>query len=246
VLELLDRVVADSKYGDYVQDGTEEGVERWENMRELRTVAQDYQALPPDTALTTFLEDVALVSEVDNLREDADAATLLTLHTAKGLEFDTVFMVGLEEGILPHSRSLEEPEQMEEERRLCYVGMTRAKQRLYLIHTFRRARFGMQGTSEPSRFLRDIPGRLVQGRETRAPARLRPEAQVALPPRPASRTGSFAPGDRVRHAQFGEGVVVASQMRGSDEEVTVAFAGKAGIKRLMASFAGLKRVARPE
>jgi DNA helicase-2/ATP-dependent DNA helicase PcrA len=245
VLELLDKVIADSKYGDYVQDGTEEGVERWENIRELRTVAQDYQALPPDTALTTFLEDVALVSEVDNLREDADAATLLTLHTAKGLEFDTVFMVGLEEGILPHSRSLEEPEQMEEERRLCYVGMTRAKQRLYLIYTFRRARFGMQGTSEPSRFLRDIPVRLVQGRETRAPARLRPETQVAPPPRPAPRTGSFAPGDRVRHVQFGEGVVVASQMRGSDEEVTVAFAGKAGIKRLMASFAGLKRVARP-
>jgi len=242
LLEILDKLLADSGYEDYVRDGTEEGEERWENIQELRSVAQDYGDLPPDVALTTFLEDVALVSDVDNLREEIDAATLLTLHMAKGLEFDTVLIAGMEEGILPHSRSMEEPEEMEEERRLCYVGMTRAKRRLYLIHTFRRTRFGAQAISEPSRFLRDIPSRLLEGREARAPARRKAELKVALPPI----LGSFAPGDRVKHPQFGEGVVVNSKARGGDEEVIVAFAGGAGIKRLMASFAGLKRVARPE
>jgi DNA helicase-2/ATP-dependent DNA helicase PcrA len=242
VLELLDQVLADSGYEEYVRDGTEEGEERWENIQELRTVAQDYSGLPPDAALTHFLEDVALVSEVDNLRDEVDAATLLTLHMAKGLEFDTVFIAGMEDGILPHNRSMGEPEEMEEERRLCYVGMTRAKRRLYLIHTFRRTRFGSQAISEPSRFLRDIPSRLIKGREDRAPARRKASLKVA----PQSRPSSFAPGDRVQHPQFGEGVVVNSQARGGDEEVIVAFAGKAGVKRLMASFAGLKRVARPE
>jgi len=164
---------------------------------------------------------------------------------AKGLEFDTVFIIGLEEGILPHSRSLEEPDEMEEERRLCYVGMTRAKQRLYLVHTFRRARFGIQGVCEPSRFLRDIPARLVQGLG-RAPARLKDETRPESVLRTSSREHAFAPGDKVRHAQFGDGVVVSSQRRSGDEEVTVAFAGKAGIKRLLASMAGLKRLSRPE
>ncbi len=245
VLQLLDKVLADSGYMNYLRDGTEEGEERWENIQELRTVAGDYDRLPQDTALTSFLEDVALVSDVDNLREETDAATLLTLHMAKGLEFDTVFIVGLEEGILPHSRSLEEPDEMEEERRLCYVGMTRAKRRLYLVHTFRRARFGVQGVCEPSRFLRDVPARLVQG-VGRAPARLQAASQPEARNHSASREGSFAPGDTVRHAQFGEGVVVSSQRRAGDEELTIAFAGKAGVKRLLASLAGLKRLSRPE
>jgi len=245
VLQLLDKALADSGYMQYLRDGTEEGEERWENIQELRTVAGDYDHLPPQTALTEFLEDVALVSDVDNLREETDAVTLLTLHMAKGLEFDTVFIIGLEEGILPHSRSLEEPDEMEEERRLCYVGMTRAKQRLYLVHTFRRARFGIQGVCEPSRFLRDIPARLVQGLG-RAPARLKDETRPESVLRTSSREHAFAPGDKVRHAQFGDGVVVSSQRRSGDEEVTVAFAGKAGIKRLLASMAGLKRLSRPE
>jgi len=242
LLDLLDRVLEDSGYVKYVRDGTDEGEERWENIQELRTVARDYAGMAPPDDLTAFLEDVALVSDVDNLRNEVDAATLLTLHMAKGLEFDSVFMVGLEEGILPHSRSMGEPEEMEEERRLCYVGMTRAKQRLYLLHTFRRTRFGTQELSEPSRFLRDIPLRLVKGRETRAPARRKP----APPPSTGARSSRFAPGDRVKHSQFGEGIVVNSVARGGDEELIIAFAGPAGIKRLMASFADLTRVHRPE
>jgi DNA helicase-2/ATP-dependent DNA helicase PcrA len=246
VLELMDRVLADSAYAEYVRDGTEEGEERWENIQELRSVAQDYAELPSDSALTAFLEMVALVSDVDNLREEVNAATLLTLHTAKGLEFDSVFITGLEEGILPHSRSREEPEEMEEERRLCYVGMTRARRGLYLVHTFRRTRFGSQSLSQPSRFLRDIPGHLTTGAADRAPARERMGAKVAASTRVERRHSSFAPGDRVQHPRFGEGIVVNSQGRGGDEELIVAFAGKVGIKRLLASFAGLKRLSRPE
>jgi len=246
VLQLLDQVLAASGYTEYVKDGTVEGDERWENIQELRTVAQEYGALPPAEALTSFLEEVALVSDVDNLREEVDAATLLTLHMAKGLEFDTVFIAGLEEGILPHSRSMEEPEEMEEERRLCYVGMTRAKRSLYLLHTFRRMRFGNQGMSEPSRFLRDIPTRLIRGQEQRAASRQRVAPERTTVANRERGSSSFAPGDRVQHPQFGEGIVVNSQKRGGDEEVIVAFAGKAGIKRLLASLAGLKRVSRPE
>jgi DNA helicase-2/ATP-dependent DNA helicase PcrA len=135
---------------------------------------------------------------------------------------------------------------MEEERRLCYVGMTRAKRGLYLIHTFRRTRFGSQVLSEASRFLRDIPGHLTKGAADRAPARERMGAKAGASVRVDRRPGSFAPGDRVRHPRFGEGIVVTSQGRGGDEEVVIAFAGEAGIKRLMTSFAGLKRVSRPE
>ncbi len=244
-LQIIDALVTESGYKDYVLDGTEEGQERWENIQELRTVARKYSGQAPEEALTGFLEDVALVSDVDNLSEEGDAATLLTLHMAKGLEFEAVFMVGLEEGILPHSRSLEEPDEMEEERRLCYVGMTRAKRRLYLIHTFRRARFGNQGPSEPSRFLRDIPTQLVRGREVRAPARPRETTPSASSLGFPSSAGAFRPGDRVRHPQFGDGTVVSSQRRGGDEEVTVVFVGKAGIKRLLAGLTDLKRVGRP-
>ncbi len=246
VLEHLDQVLADSGYADHVRDGTEEGEERWENIQELRTVAQEYQRFEPEIALGAFLESVALVSDVDNLRDEVDAATLLTLHTAKGLEFEAVFVAGLEEGILPHSRSMDEPEEMEEERRLCYVGMTRAKSRLYLIHTFRRTRFGNPSLSEPSRFLRDIPGDLIKGTGGRAPARRQTRGKPAASRPSAGRTGAFAPGDRVQHPQFGEGIVVSSQARDGDEEVIVAFVGRAGIKRLMASFAGLQRLSRPD
>jgi DNA helicase-2/ATP-dependent DNA helicase PcrA len=126
LMELLDLVLDRTGYADYVQDGTEEGRDRWANIMELRTVAKEYLDLPAEMALTTFLEEVALVSDVDNLDEQVDAPTLLTLHMAKGLEFPAVFIVGMEEGIFPHNRSMDDPDQMEEERRLCYVGISGA------------------------------------------------------------------------------------------------------------------------
>ena len=246
VPELLDRMLEVTGYESYLRDGTEEGEDRWSNVMELFTVAREYAALSPDEALATFLEEVSLVSDVDNLDESADAPTLLTLHSAKGLEFPVVFIIGLEDGLLPHSRSFDDVEQMEEERRLCYVGITRAKERVYLVHAFRRTLYGFSDVSLPSRFLEDIPDHLVAGRAVKkTPAkqgkrRFRRQTEWASPaaPRPVAK---FYAGERVRHSTFGEGIVVESRLRDGDEEVTVAFEEK-GVKRLLASFAKLKKL----
>jgi DNA helicase-2/ATP-dependent DNA helicase PcrA len=163
VAELLDKITEQSGYATWLRDGTEEGEDRWENLQELRTVAAHYDDFPPELRLTAFLEEVALVSDQDELIEEKDRATLLTLHTAKGLEFPVVFIVGLEENILPHSRSLEDPDQMEEERRLMYVGVTRAKDRVYLVRAFRRMIWGRTEINEPSRFLRDVSQAIKSG-----------------------------------------------------------------------------------
>ncbi|MCL6431486.1 MAG: UvrD-helicase domain-containing protein [Anaerolineae bacterium] len=272
LLTLFDQTLARTGYQALIRDGTEEGEDRWQNIQELRSVAREYAWLPPGEGLTEFLTNVALVSDVDTLREEADAPTLLTLHAAKGLEFATVFVVGMEEGLLPHSRSLGDRDQMEEERRLCYVGMTRAKQWLYLTYTFRRTIFGDQELSEVSRFLHDIPPQIMRAAGSKGPARLlslreRPAAPMAdvRSPRPAlaSRRSEpesvvssprqrpraeppveqrFAAGDWVRHPTFGKGRVISSAVRGGDEEVTVAFDGL-GIKRLMVSYARLEKLA---
>jgi DNA helicase-2/ATP-dependent DNA helicase PcrA len=234
LLELLDLVLARTGYADYVQDGTEEGKDRWANIMELRTVAKEYLDLPAEMALTVFLEEVALVSDVDNLDERVDAPTLLTLHMAKGLEFPVVFMVGMEEGIFPHNRSMDDPDQMEEERRLCYVGITRAKERLYLIHAFRRTLFGQSELGQISRFIKDIPAHLIKGRQVAEVT----EAPLERQPVPEAQ---FKTGDRVRHPKFGQGMVIESVGGGGDEEVTVAFEHQ-GLKRLLASFARLEKV----
>jgi DNA helicase-2/ATP-dependent DNA helicase PcrA len=132
LLELFDLVTTHTGYREYLL-AQPDGEERWENILELRTVAQQYRNLPPAESLTAFLEGVALVSDVDGLDETVDAVTLITLHQAKGLEFPVVFIVGMEEGVLPHFRSFDDPAQMEEERRLCYVGVTRAGRLVYLV-----------------------------------------------------------------------------------------------------------------
>jgi len=250
VAQLIDRVLEDTRYADYLRDGTEEGEERWANVLELRNVAAEYE----DLMLTDFLADVALVSDVDNLSDEADAPTLLTLHSAKGLEFPVVFVTGLEEGMLPHSRSFDEPEQMAEERRLMYVGLTRAKDRLFLTYAFIRTRYGDSEPSVPSRFLDDIPPELVKGswgggqeagggrqeagggrqgaRGTRGEGRNSPFAIRNL---------QFRAGQRVQHATFGEGLVIESRADGDDEMVTVVFE-EVGLKRLMAGLAHLERL----
>jgi DNA helicase-2/ATP-dependent DNA helicase PcrA len=261
LLELLDLLLQSTGYAAYVQDGTDEGQIRWENIMELRTVARDYADLPVETALTTFLEEVALVSDVDNLDERLEVPTLLTLHSAKGLEFRVVFIVGLEEKLFPHSRSMDDPEQMEEERRLCYVGVTRAKEYLYLLHTFRRTLYGESEIREPSRFLGDIPANLLAGRQGRRPPQ-QPSlglsagryhtrqgttfrAAASDKERPSSAAQPVSPhfqtGDEVRHRVFGQGIVIESKSLGDDEQVTVAFAG-VGLKRLMASLAPMEKL----
>jgi DNA helicase-2/ATP-dependent DNA helicase PcrA len=170
VVGLLDLLLSKTGYQEFLQDGTDEGEERWQNVMELRTVAENYADMHFSEQLGRFLEDVALMSDVDTLKEEKDAVTLITLHAAKGLEFPVVFIVGMDEGILPHSRALEAEEagrddQMEEERRLAYVGITRAKQRLYMVYAFRRTLYGMTQTNGPSRFIAAVPSELVTGRD---------------------------------------------------------------------------------
>ncbi|HTS14826.1 MAG TPA: 3'-5' exonuclease, partial [Candidatus Sulfotelmatobacter sp.] len=161
--ELLDAVLEESGYRAMLSDGSEEGEERWANLLELREVLQRYADLAPEDALDRLLEETALVADQDAYDRDSDAVTLITLHAAKGLEFDVVFISGLEEGVFPHSRALEDPRQMEEERRLAYVGLTRARHRLYLTHAAQRVTWGRGGFSTPSRFLMEIPGELMHG-----------------------------------------------------------------------------------
>ena len=242
VAQLIDRVLQDIRYADYLRDGSEEGEDRWANVLELRNVASEYG----DLTLTDFLADVALVSDVDGLSGEADAPTLLTLHSAKGLEFPVVFITGLEEGMLPHSRSFDDPEQMAEERRLTYVGLTRAKDRLFLTYAFMRTRYGDREPSVPSRFLDDIPPEFVSGSWRRGKGQgARGKGQgtkgATRNSQFAIRAPQFRAGQRVRHATFGEGLVIESRTDGGDEIVTVAFE-EVGLKRLMTSFAHMERL----
>jgi len=163
--ELLDDVLEASGYRAMLADGTEENEERWRNLLELRSVTTRYDDLAPDDALDRLLEETALVADQDAYEADADAVTLITLHAAKGLEFGAVFISGMEEGVFPHSRALDDETQLEEERRLAYVGITRAKERLFLSHAWQRATWGPGGggPSVPSRFLFEIPADLMEG-----------------------------------------------------------------------------------
>jgi DNA helicase-2/ATP-dependent DNA helicase PcrA len=245
--ELLEAILARIDYRRFLLEDSTDGEERWDNVQELRAVATQYDELAPAEALARFLEDAALITDVDEYDEKADAVTLITLHAAKGLEFPVVFIVGTEEGLLPHMRSYDDPNQMEEERRLCYVGMTRAQRRLYLVRAFRRS---LGGHNPPSRFLADIPPHLVTARErpvTGLPSRHRfssahPEPVEGAAEGPALPADAFRAGDHVRHAKFGEGIVVSCQESSGDLLVTVAFKGNAGLKRLLASFAALEHI----
>ena len=161
--ELLDAILERSGYRAMLADGSEEGEDRWNNLLELRSVTTRYDDLSPEDALDRLLEETALVADQDSYEGEADAVTLITLHAAKGLEFPVVFIAGLEEGVFPHSRALDDERELEEERRLAYVGITRAKRRLFLSHAWRRATWGMGGASVPSRFLLEIPSELMVG-----------------------------------------------------------------------------------
>ena len=231
---LIDRVLEDVEYRAYL--GSDE--DRWANVMELRGVAQEFGEL----GLVEFLQQVALVSDQDTLTESQNAPTLLTLHASKGLEFPIVFIVGLDEGELPHHRSQDDPEAMAEERRLFYVGLTRAQDRVILLRAFRRRVRGTSSLTDPSRFLDDLPADLIEGdligmrtaaqavyaRETSWHGRV----QVAAEAR-------YQAGMRVVHPQFGEGIVLETQLEYDDEEVTVNFE-EVGIKHLVASLANLE------
>lgn len=248
VSELFDRIVRDINYKEHiVEDDTEESLDRWENVQELKRLALEYDT----RTLDEFLENVALIADQDTIT-DANAPTLLTLHAAKGLEYGAVFIVGLDDGIIPHSRSFDEPEQMEEERRLFYVGITRAKDRLYLLRAIQRGGRGMAEETFPSRFMDDIPtdmlvGRTRTGRSMRgAPSDIKWSLPSPSPlrPSPAGRgvggegQALYKAGTRVQHPTWGDGIVLNSHMQDGDEIIDVVFES-VGIKRLAASLANL-------
>lgn len=240
-LVLMDMILEDVDYQSYLDDGSEEGRERWENVLELRRLAAEFQ----EQGLDAFLERVALVSDQDTIEASANVPTLLTLHAAKGLEFRIVFLVGLVEGVLPHSRSFEDPEEMQEERRLFYVGITRAKDRLYLVYPQSRSSFGFAEPVEPSQFLDDIPADLLDDVQAirmgrRLTASTAAERWKAPQDQPATQVERrYHPGMRVFHPVWEEGMVLNSRIQDDDEIVDIFFE-EIGLKRVAASLARLE------
>lgn len=266
VTPVLKHLLNASGYLDALkEENSQDSLSRLENLQELLNVTAEYDAtVEGEPSLSEFLESVSLVADIDTLEDGGSAVTLMTLHSAKGLEFPVVFLVGLEEGVFPHSRSLTSDYEIEEERRLCYVGMTRAKEELFLVHAHRRSLFGAPSFNRRSRFLDDIPGHMVQvsgtpaanyggysgPRQTplhrngsySAPAPPPPHMQEQRKLRGPEWKPPFDVGARVRHVKFGIGVVVACNPLKGDAEVTVAFPGVVGVKKLVQSLAKLEAV----
>jgi DNA helicase-2/ATP-dependent DNA helicase PcrA len=250
--ELVDLVIEVMQLRAHYEDGTPQGEARIENLAELHGYAEEFDPLDPTDGLNEFLAEVTLTSDVDSYDEKEEGVTLITLHMVKGLEFPVVFLVGLEEGLLPHQRSLDEDRGIDEERRLMYVGITRARDRLYLSCAFRRHIFGQAAAGMPSRFLGDIPQALISApREGRAPAAPPPrhqyrqrllERQIEAAP-VAPPVQRFGDGDLVRHPNFGDGVVIKSTLTRTDEELVVKFQ-RAGLKILSGTLAKLEKLAR--
>jgi DNA helicase-2/ATP-dependent DNA helicase PcrA len=209
-----------------------------ENVRELISVSQKYDGLEPGVSLATFLEEVALVSDTDDLNFKDNYVTLMTLHSAKGLEFPVVFIMGMEEGIFPHSRSMLDPQQLEEERRLAYVGMTRAMKKLHLTYAKNRVLYGEYQTNAPSQFLMDLPDDLIDADAFNEEGEkgLIHQLKKSLDKQEHVTHGAdervkkkFRDGDKVKHDTFGEGMIVSLQ----GDIATVAFKDpKIGIKKL--------------
>jgi DNA helicase-2/ATP-dependent DNA helicase PcrA len=237
VPELIERVLDRSGYSQALEaERTIESQGRLENLQELVGVAQEYQHTAEEPSLSGFLQEISLYSDQDAMRGEQSLVTLMTLHNAKGLEFRAVFMIGMEEGIFPHSRSIEE-QGVEEERRLCYVGMTRAQERLTLTHASARSLYGSRSYNLPSRFLDELPERGVE-RHRLEPASWSKYGATGIAPR--ENQPSLSTGDSVRHATLGEGVVTALEAGGV---VTVRFANDGSERRLVLDYAPLEKIA---
>lgn len=271
VHDLTEQVLERSGYTQALkEEGSIEAQTRLENVQELVGVTREFEIQTETPTLTAFLEQVALISDLDSLEAGTPAVTLMTLHAAKGLEFPFVFLVGMEEGIFPHARSLNSDKELEEERRLCYVGITRAMEELAITFANRRTLFGNVQYNPPSRFLKEIPSELFRGQNTKKATRsvstFDPDEDNREDPRAAPRYGRREPqknlwretrtpeqerlqkegleytvGQKVRHAVFGVGVVLEISATKDDTQVSVAFPN-VGIKKLLLSFAKLERV----
>ncbi len=260
--ELLSVLTKESGYFDSLADGTSDGEVRQENVRELLSVAQKFSDMDLGQALESFLEEVALASDTDDINRESEAIHVMTVHSAKGLEFPVVFILGLEEGIFPHSRSALSPTEMEEERRLMYVGLTRAKERVYLLYTEQRTIFGSTQVNPPSRFIAEIPSHLIAEKELKRSGMMgkrhfrksfhsfpvatkkvsslgaalkkmeNASGEVAPPLAPSD----VRPGDMVEHPQFGSGLIISI----AGTLATIAFK-RSGVKKMMLGVAPLTK-----
>lgn len=263
VTSALKHILTESGYmAELRAERTEEAQSRLENLQELVNVTSEFDATSDDPTLGAFLEAVALVSDVDSMKDEGESVTLMTLHSSKGLEFPFVFLAGMEEGVFPHSRSLGNDRELEEERRIAYVGMTRAREQLILSYATRRSQFGQSNFNRPSRFLHDVPSELLdtsranlRGGSGSGDSTWSPTQAVVVPRRTggyevaepeaapkAAWTPPFSTGQKVRHAKFGVGIVVSVAPLKNDVEVTVAFPGVTGVKKLVQSLAKLEAI----
>lgn len=249
VRELTEAILNESGYLQELR--TERSVEaegRLENLEEFLALTLEFERNSDDRSLAAFLETVALVADIDNYESAADAVAMMTLHSAKGLEFPVVFLVGLEEGLFPHSRSLLENRELEEERRLCYVGITRARQRLYLTYAGMRALYGGYNSSVPSRFLLELPQELIinltktnrMAGESSGAVKKHNRAVGTIQPKTVN-SAEINIGSKVKHPKWGIGTVVVKEGTGEEAQVKVAFPGL-GIKTLILSYANLEKV----
>lgn len=263
VSELMQEVIEQSGIQkSYEEEDTLEAQSRIENIKELVSVALEFEAKGEGETLEDFLANVSLVADIDNMDENSDYVVLMTLHSAKGLEFPVVFMVGMEEGIFPGYRSMSDENELEEERRLCYVGITRAKEKLYLTNTFTRTLFGNTTYNRISRFLKEIPPELLEGNEKREPVATKLSgiktvntgSTGSINPPSSFRTATFTEvskpkvtdtnynvGDQVEHKKFGVGIITKIEKENDDFKLEIHFKG-AGMKRLMAAFANLSKI----
>ncbi|GAA0460190.1 DNA helicase PcrA [Alkalibacillus silvisoli] len=265
VTDLVDEVLEKSGYEKMLaQDKSLESQGRLENLDEFKTVTKQFEDVSEDTGLIAFLTDLALVSDLDDTDDEStDKVTLMTLHAAKGLEFPAVFLIGLEENIFPHSRSLFDEEEMEEERRLAYVGITRAEQQLYVTYASMRTIFGRSQFNEMSRFIDEIPSDLLeregdfsnggssnesfedvinQLEQSKASTFSEPKRKATMIKKKPSDPKSFQVGDKVKHNKWGEGTIVKVEGSGDDAEVDIAFPSPVGIKRLLSQFAPVEKI----
>jgi len=261
VMDLVTKVLNETGYLEALKaEKTVESETRIENLKEFMGLVKEFEDNTPEGTLAEFLDGVSLVSDIDNYDEDQDAVVMMTLHSSKGLEFPVVFIAGMEEGIFPSFMSATEPGGIEEERRLCYVGVTRAKEKLFLLCTNSRSLFGSTSHNPKSRFIDEIPKDMIEIEEPvkhgiqgmdfsskKEPATL-PKVSSALfggakNTSPLRKTGdtNFKPGDRVSHPKFGEGMVLSVLPAGNDAKVSVAF-DSVGTKNLMAALAGIKKL----
>jgi DNA helicase-2/ATP-dependent DNA helicase PcrA len=228
---------------DLQADRSFESLSRQENLRELAGVAAEFDESADDATLTGLLERLALITDMDTADGEEAGVTLMTLHNAKGLEYPVVFMVGLEEGVFPHLRSLGDSDQMEEERRLCYVGITRARERLYLVNAWSRSLWGNLNYNPPSRFLKEIPEELIHQvgeRTAKGGGPLRFRGVGTKTERELRDPSAFKVGQEVEHSKWGRGTILDISRSAVGVEATINFPGAGGEKRLDLTLAPLK------